>query len=286
MASKKPVRDSAEHNAYFPSEYSLGQYVAPTTNFDGAAGVPAAPSGPHKVLTVLTDERYLPLQDDIYFSTGNHPVETLLPLMHLRAAGYDVDVATLSGNLAKFELWAMPEKDDAVQQAWEELRPQFERPRALPEIADGLDGDSDYAAVFIPGGHGATINLADSPEVGRVLAWALENDRPVITLCHGPAALLSAGGEDGRNLFDGYAVTVFPDALDSGPNIEIGYLPGRMKWLVAEELTRAGLTVVNDDMTGQVHRDRGLLTGDSPLASNALGRLAVETLTGQEYAAD
>lgn len=30
--------------------------------------------------------------------------------------------------------------------------------------------------------------------------------------------------------------------------------------------------------TGQVHRDRILLTGDSPLASNALGRLAVETL--------
>lgn len=129
MASKEPVRDSAEHNAYFPSEYSLGQYVAPTTDFDGAKGVPTVSSGPRKILTVLTDERYLPLQDDIYFSTGNHPVETLLPLMHLRAAGYETDVATFSVNLAKFELWAMPEKDDAVQQAWEELRPQFERPQ-------------------------------------------------------------------------------------------------------------------------------------------------------------
>jgi len=29
---------------------------------------------------------------------------------------------------------------------------------------------------------------------------------------------------------------------------------------------------------GAVHRDRILLTGDSPLASNALGRLAAETL--------
>ena len=284
MASKKPVRDSAEHNAYFPSEYSLGQYVAPKTDFDGAEGVPTVSSGPRKILTVLTDERYLPLQDDIYFSTGNHPVETLLPLMHLRAAGYETDVATLSGNLAKFELWAMPEKDDAVQQTWEELRPQFERPQTLSEIADGLGEDSDYAAVFIPGGHGATINLADSPEVGRVLAWALENERPVITLCHGPAALLSAVGPDGKNLFAGYEVTVFPDALDSGPNIEIGYLPGRMTWLVADGLTKAGLTVLNDDMTGKVHKDRRLLTGDSPLASNALGRLAVETLTGSTYA--
>lgn len=117
-----------------------------------------------------------------------------------------------------------------------------------------------------------------------MLAWALENERPVITLCHGPAALLSAVGPDGKNLFAGYEVTVFPDALDSGPNIEIGYLPGRMTWLVADGLTKAGLTVLNDDMTGKVHKDRRLLTGDSPLASNALGRLAVETLTGSTYA--
>ncbi|MDO4918942.1 glyoxalase III HchA [Kocuria sp.] len=286
MASKKPTVDAAEHNAYFPSDYSLGQYVPPTTDFDGAKGAPRVSSGPRKILTILTDERYLELRDGVYFSTGNHPVETLLPLMHLQAAGYEVEVATLSGNMAKFELWAMPEKDEAVHEAWDKLLPQIERPRVLGEIAEGLDASSDYAAVFIPGGHGATINLAESREVGRVLQWALDQSRPVITLCHGPAALLSAVSADGKNLFAGYSVAVFPDALDSGPNIEIGYLPGTMTWLVAEELTRAGLTVVNDDMTGLVHKDRTLLTGDSPLASNALGRLAVETLTGASYTED
>lgn len=283
MASKKPAADAAEHNAFFPSEYSLGQYVPPKTDFDGATGAPKRTSGPSKVLTILTDERYLPLQDGSFFSTGNHPVETLLPLMHLRAAGYDIDIATLSGNMAKFELWAMPAEDEAVKKAWQELLPQVESPSALTSIADALAGDSDYAAVFIPGGHGATINLADSPVVGRVLAWALENERPVITLCHGPAALLSAKEASGKNLFAGYSAMVFPDALDSGPNLEIGYLPAKMTWLVAEELSKNDVTVLNDDMTGAVHRDRILLTGDSPLASNALGRLAVETLTQGSY---
>lgn len=57
---------------------------------------------------------------------------------------------------------------------------------------------------------------------------------------------------------------MFPDALDEGFNVDIGYLPGHMQWLVADTLRKQGLTVVNDDMTGKVHQDRKLLTGDSP----------------------
>lgn len=283
MTSTTPVRDAAEHNAFFPSEYSLGQYVPPTTDFDGAAGAPQVTTGPTKVLTLLTDERYLALEDGSYFSTGNHPVETLLPLMHLEAAGYEIEAATLSGNLAKFELWATPAEDEALTAAWDRLRPRFESPKKLSDVVDALATDSDYAAVFIPGGHGATIGLPDSPVVGRLLEWALREGRHIITLCHGPAALLAATGAEGDNLFAGYSTVVFPDALDTGANLEIGYLPGAMKWLVAEELTKRGVTVLNDDMTGRVHQDRTLITGDSPLASNALGRLAVEALTGGTY---
>ncbi len=33
--SKEPVRDKAEHNAYFPSEYSLSLYTSPKTDFKG-----------------------------------------------------------------------------------------------------------------------------------------------------------------------------------------------------------------------------------------------------------
>lgn len=33
--SKVPVRDRAEHNAYFPSDYSLSVYTSKTTDFDG-----------------------------------------------------------------------------------------------------------------------------------------------------------------------------------------------------------------------------------------------------------
>ena len=43
--------------------------------------------GPPKILVVASDERYVLTKKDNFFSTGNHPVETLLPMMHLAHAG-------------------------------------------------------------------------------------------------------------------------------------------------------------------------------------------------------
>lgn len=280
MADKNPVPDRAERDAFFPSEYSLGQYVPPKTDFDGATKGQIS-HGPRTILVVCTDERYLEVEGGKYFSTGNHPVEMLLPLMHLTEAGFEVEVATPSGLMAKLELWAFPAKDEAVQAAYEKLLPQLRHPKALTDVVKGLGPDSDYAAVFVPGGHGAMIGLRDNRAVADVLNWALEADRYVITLCHGPAALLAPKKADGTSAFAGYSVCSFPDALDKGANVDIGYVPGQMTWFLGEALQSAGLTVVNDDMTGAVHADRKLLTGDSPLAANALGTLAVEKMAGE-----
>jgi molecular chaperone Hsp31 and glyoxalase 3 len=55
-------------------------------------------------------------------------------------------------------------------------------------------------------------------------------------------------------------------------------MPGQLPWLVGENLEKLGVEILNKGITGQVHQDRKLLTGDSPLASNNLGKLAAETL--------
>jgi molecular chaperone Hsp31 and glyoxalase 3 len=228
---------------------------------------------------LATEERYVLLDNGKMFSTGNHPVEMLLPLHHLMEAGFDVDVATIAGYPVKLELWAMPREDQAVLTTYETLKPKLKAPKKLSEVvANDLGPDSDYIAVFIPGGHGAVVGLPASPAVGQTLDWALSNDKFIITLCHGPAALLATSLGKRESPFKGYSVCVFPDALDQGPNIEIGYLPGHLQWLVADLLSKQGLTVLNDDMSGQTHRDRKLLTGDSPLASNKLGLLAADAL--------
>lgn len=273
---RTPTQDPAEDGAFFPSPYSLSQYTAPTTDFDGLATEEQYRGGRWKVLVIAAHERYMHMRNGTFFSTGNHPVETLLPLHHMAQAGYGIDVATLTGGPGKFEWWAYPSQDQAVASAWEATKESFKAPRRLADVLeDGLD---DYAAIFIPGGHGAMTGLPESRELRTALDFFVEQDRLIITLCHGPAALLAAGIDRERNPFAGHRITAFPDSLDLGANIEIGYLPGQMPWNLGERLSAAGLEIVNDDMTGATARDGNLLTGDSPLAAHQLGKEAALAL--------
>ncbi|RFD67401.1 glyoxalase III HchA [Staphylococcus pasteuri] len=277
--SKVPTPDKAEDNAFFPSPYSLSQYTAPKTDFDGVKHKNAYTGGKWKVLMIAAEERYVLLENGKMFSTGNHPVEMLLPLHHLMEAGFDVDVATLTGYPVKLEHWAMPEEDEALQSTYNKLKEKLKQPKVLSEVVKNeLGPDSDYISLFIPGGHATVVGISESEDVQQTLDWALDYDKFIITLCHGPAALLSAGLNRESSPFEGYSVCVFPDALDDGANIDIGYLPGKLKWLVADLLSKQGLNIVNKEMSGQTHQDRKLLTGDSPLASNNLGLLAADTL--------
>lgn len=278
--SKLPTPDTAEENAFFPSLYSLSQYTAPKTDYDGTT-YEKPYRGDKKILMIATDERYILMQNGKFFSTGNHPVEMLLPIFHLDNAGFEFDVATLSGNPVKLEMWAMPNEEQVVLDTYAKYLEQLKKPLKLADILEQAIGEnSPYAGVFIPGGHGVLAKIPESKEVKQVLKWAMDNDKYVITLCHGPASLLAAAVDERPEnyIFKGYEICVFPDSLDKGPNIDIGYMPGQLQWLVGENLQKLGVKILNQGITGQVHKDRKLLTGDSPLASHNLGKLAAQTL--------
>ncbi len=278
---KRPAPDAAEHNAFFPSPYSLSQFTSPKSDLSGADYPDAYQGGRWKVLMIAADERYLEMDNGKLFSTGNHPIETLLPMYHLDAAGFDIDVATLSGNPVKLELWAFPKQDGAISGLYDKYLDRFLHPKRLADVvASGLGAGSDYIAVFIPGGHGALIGLPYSRDVQATLDWALVQDRHIVSLCHGPAALLAAG--IGRTAADyplkGYRIQAFPDAMDR-QTPGIGYMPGGMPWFFGDKLRALGVEIINmESIDGSVHQDRKLLSGDSPLASNALGKLAARTL--------
>lgn len=277
---KRPTPDPAEDNAFFPSPYSLAQYTSPKSDLSGADYPDPYRGGKWKVLMIATDERYLLMKNGAMFSTGNHPLEMLLPMYHMTKAGFDFDIATLSGNPVKLELWALPNEDEEVQSVYQKYLPQLKSPLKLSDVLNSnLGADSDYIAVFIPGGHGAIIGIPLSEDVKQVLKWAMANDRYVITLCHGPASLLSAAVGESKDdyMYEGYSICVFPDSLDR-KNPDIGYMPGPMPWLVGEKLKELGVEILNSDITGKTHQDRKLITGDSPLASNNVGKAAAQAL--------
>lgn len=276
---KKPNPDPAEDNAFFPSSYSLSQFTSPKSDLADADYPDAYQGDRWKILMIGADERYLLMGNGTMFSTGNHPVETLVPMIHMDRAGFDIDIATLSGNPVKMELWALPREDDDVRAIYDKYRDAMKQPKKLSDIVDALGPDSDYAAIFIPGGHGALIGLPFSQDVKKALNWALKEDRHIITLCHGPAALLAAGVDEAPENFPfkGYSINIFPDNMDE-KTPDIGYMPGPMPWFIGAPLEKLGVALLNTDITGAVHQDRKLLTGDSPMAANNLGKLAARAL--------
>ncbi|WP_391091829.1 DJ-1/PfpI family protein [Vibrio sp. NH-UV-68] len=234
-----------------------------------------------KVLVLMTEQKNMRMQNGKLFSTGNHPVETLVPMLHLSRAGYELEIATPNGNAAVMEMWAFPQKDESVSSIYTEHRGQFETPSNLNElVVNGLNPEI-YAAIFIPGGHGAMLGLPEDQSVGNLLHWAYNNNVFTISICHGPAAFLSTKQTNTEFLYRGYRMAVFPDSVDSQAPI-IGYLPGKVPWKLSQTLQELGVVLANSKADNTVCCDRLLITGASPLAADALGKLAVEKLTSQK----
>jgi molecular chaperone Hsp31 and glyoxalase 3 len=266
--------------AFAPSILTIKAFTSDVSDYDKTV-YPTPYTGALKVLVVCTEEHDLEMANGNLFSTGNHPVETLLPMLHMKAAGFDFELATPTGKPVAFEMWAMPTRDEAVQQLFRELAPQLANPTPLEAVAPSLEG---YAAIFVPGGHGALIDLPQNANLGALLRAAHAKALPTFSLCHGPGALLSAAvGSKEPFIYAGYEIVVFPDSIDKFTPY-LGYLPGPMPVWIGELLTAKGLVVTNDNMDGSTHAFKELITGDSPLASNNLGKAAAAVLL-KTYAA-
>lgn len=234
-----------------------------------------------KILAIFTEQKNMEMKNGKLFSTGNHPVESLVPMLHLRNAGFDFEIVTPNGRPVVLEMWAFPEKDRHVQSIYNQYRSNFENPASLSDfVANSLNKSESFAAVFVPGGHGAMLGIPEDPNVGTALNWAHTNEMFTITLCHGPASLLATTLNNQPFLYEGYKMAVFPDSVDKQTPM-IGYLPGHMPIGLSETLKSLGAEIVNTKSDDTVCRDRKLITGASPLASNELGKLAANTLLNE-----
>ncbi len=263
--------------SYSPSKFALKTGVPDKTDFENIS-YQKYKGKKSKILVICTEEKNLKMKNGKYFSTGNHPVESLLPMLHLRNAGFEFEIATPTGKPAIFEMWAFPKKDEQVKAIYNEHKANFEKPIKLSDfIGNSFDQPDSYAAVYIPGGHGAMIGIPEDQNVGKILRWAHKNNLFTISICHGPGAFLSTTLGNQAFLYKDYNIAVFPDSVDEKTPM-IGYLPGKMPYGLSEKLKSLGANLMNSKMDKTVCLDRKLITGASPLASNELGKLAAKTL--------
>jgi putative intracellular protease/amidase len=125
-----------------------------------------------------------------------------------------------------------------------------------------------FDGLFVPGGHGPMVDMANNQDVGRVLRLFHSQRKTIACLCHGPAALLAAGETaDGRWLFDGYKLTAFTNEEEDQTYIGLKGVP----WYMETALKNAGAIFDDSPLpwTSHVVVDRNLITSQNPMSSDA-----------------
>jgi putative intracellular protease/amidase len=121
------------------------------------------------------------------------------------------------------------------------------------------------------------VDMADNPNVTRLLGILQRKDATIASLCHGPAVLLAApANTDGQWIFDGYRMTAFTDEEESQtPSGKKG-----MEWYLETALRNAG--AVFDDgrsaWNSHVVVDRNLITAQNPNSADAVADAVLKSL--------
>jgi len=137
-AQPTPTADGA----FSPSPLAIKMGTSPTTDYDGGAYATRYAGKKNRVLMVCTEQRNMPMANGKKFSTGNHPVEMGLPMLHLMNAGFEIDVVTPTGARVAIEEWAMQSRNgrcplttQIFRNCSATLRVRFRTRLALPSLS-------------------------------------------------------------------------------------------------------------------------------------------------------
>lgn len=235
----------------------------------GVRLAPAAAVQP-KVLVVLSGSNYVSLKGGTQHPTGYFLSELAVPLRQLIKAGYQPVVATPDGKIPAMDKvsddprWFKDEQEFLAAKALVQGLREFVTPRPLASFSE--QELSTFDGLFLPGGHAPMEDLARDANLGRILKHFHEQRKPTALICHAPVALLSAQSSGQSWPYQGYRMTVFSTPEEKQEE-DAGHLDGYLTYYVADELLKAGaLVYVAAPWTGNVVRDRELITGQNPMS--------------------
>lgn len=220
------------------------------------------------VLIIVTNHATLGATDQ---ANGTYAPELTHALHAFLEAGYHYDIASIKGGVAPMygENVDPDDKVNAQILAMDEFQSRINNTIPCAQLSD-----TDYDAVFYPGGFGLLSDLADNLEVGRITAALYEAGAVVGAVCHGPAGLLPITLGDGSSILAGKTVTGFTREEE----IDFGTRP-HIPFLLEESLTRnAGAYHKVAPWGEHVITDGRLITGQNPASAGAVGKAMVAAL--------
>lgn len=212
-----------------------------------------------KILIVLTSHDQL---GDTGRTTGFWLEELAAPYYAFADAGPQVVLASPKGGQPPLD----PKSNEPDFQT--DLTRRFEAdPAATAQLAatvrlDSVD-QSDFDAVFYPGGHGPLWDLANDHHSIALIESFIAANKPVALVCHAPGVLRDVKAADGSPLVAGRKVTGFTNSEEAG----VG-LTDVVPFLVEDMLKAAGGQYSKGpDWGAYVVSDGLLITGQNPASS-------------------
>jgi len=230
----------------------------------------------NKVLVILSGSDSITLDSGKKIETGFFLKELAQPLLSIVDANYKVVFANPNGVQAHMDpfsdhyIWygfnvnEYNREMDVLDRMRKESN--FTKPRTFSSISN--EELQEYAGVFIPGGHAPMVDLVDNADLGRILKFFHDNQRPIASICHGPAAFLSTL-KQGEFAFKDYKITCYSNAEEK-----------TNEWMWWDNLSNKLETMLRDNgakmniawpMMSKVTQDRELITGQNPTSAYQLG---------------
>lgn len=229
------------------------------------------------ILMAVTGADHWTFADGSKHPSGYWPEEFATPYRIFTEAGFTVTIATPgAARPVPDQAGFTPEMNGGSAEVGESIRSYLD---GIASVIDGTvaledQNPADFAAVFIPGGHGPMEDLAVSRSFGDQLEKFTAAGKPVAAVCHGPAALLPARNSDGSWLFSGYRLTGFTLAEET----QVGFAE-KASWNLEPRLREEGAKFENaEPWNSCVIVDRNLLTGQNPASAEEIAQKLVATL--------
>ena len=200
--------------------------------------------------------------------TGLWAEEYAVPWLALREAGVEVVVASPKGGAVPIDEKSKPSDSDAGK--WAPALAALQSSKALVAVQH-----EDFDLVFLPGGHGPLVDLADDALLRDMLARQDAAGRLIAAVCHGPAGLLAVQRRDGSPLLQGRRVTGFTNTEE-----RLAGLHDKVPFLLEDAMKAKGGDFHSAllPMLSHIERDGNLITGQNPKSSEAIGKAMVEAL--------
>ncbi|KEP69389.1 NonF [Thioclava dalianensis] len=208
-------------------------------------------------------------------STGVWYEELATPYYAFLDAGHEVKLVTLAGKPVPID----PNSDVTGDDAPASVTRFREDPVASALLANpGRLEDEDvtaYDALYIPGGHGAMYDLAESDVAAKAIGAAWDGGKVVASVCHGPAAFAKVVDKDGVSIVKGRKVSAFTDSEERG----VG-LADAVPFLLETRLRELGAQFESvGDWQPHAVVDGRLVTGQNPASSEAAAEKVLALLS-------